>query len=192
MNQFSLFDERKAAQAAACLLHKAGGKLPLLKLMKLMYLAERLSIQRYGDTITGDDFVAMKNGPVLSMTLNHVNGLVKSAPDGWDKWIADRSEHMVALTDESMVRSPEADLLALSDTDLECLTETWDKFGHWDRWALVEYTHSDACPEWQDPGTSSRPIPHARVLKAVGYQPEAVEALTKRLHEQRYINAAFS
>ncbi len=44
MQDFSMFNERKAAQAAAYLLHKAGGKLPLLKLMKLMYLAERLSL----------------------------------------------------------------------------------------------------------------------------------------------------
>ncbi|HTH08426.1 MAG TPA: Panacea domain-containing protein, partial [Acidovorax sp.] len=64
------FNERKAAQAAACLLHKAGGSLSVLKLMKLMYLAERRSLKKYGDTITGDAFVSMPHGPVLSMTYN--------------------------------------------------------------------------------------------------------------------------
>ena len=192
MQDFSMFNERKAAQAAACLLHKAGGKLPLLKLMKLMYLAERLSMQRYGDTITGDSFVSMPHGPVLSMTYDHMNGALQSKEDGWDKWVSDRAENTVALRDESMIRTPEEDLLALSETDLECLGEIWSKFGHWDRWDLVNYTHSPACPEWEDPKGSSRPIPPARLLKAVGYKPEQVEVLTKRLHEQRYINAAFS
>ena len=41
-----LFDERRAAQAAAFLLYRAKGRLPLIKLVKLMYLAERLSLER--------------------------------------------------------------------------------------------------------------------------------------------------
>lgn len=191
MAEYTLFNERKAAQAAAFLLHKAGGRLPLLKLMTLLYLSERESLQKYGDTITGDTFIAMPNGPALSMTLNFINGFAKSSEGGWDTWVADRSEHMLELRDKSLVRSPEDDLLALSDTDLECLGQVWEKFGHWDRWKLVEYTHSEACPEWENPGNSSRPIPPARLLKAVGYGPAQVEALTKRLHEQRYVNAAF-
>ena len=191
MAEYTLFNERKAAQAAAFLLHKAGGRLPLLKLMKLLYLSERESLQKYGDTITGDTFISLPNGPALSMTLNFINGFAKSSEGGWDTWVADRSEHMVELRDKSLVRSPEDDLLALSETDLECLGQVWQKFGHWDRWKLVEYTHSEACPEWENPGNSSRPIPPARLLKAVGYGPAQVEALTKRLHEQRYVNAAF-
>ncbi len=191
MPNFSLFDERKAAQAAALFLHKAGGTLPLLKLMKLMYLAERLSLKRYGDTITGDAFSSMPHGPVLSMTLDHMNGALQSKDGGWGTWVADRADNSLALRDESMVRSPEEDLLALSDSDLECLNDVWTEFGHWDKYKLRDYTHSDACPEWTDPKGSSRPIPIARLLKAVGYGPEQVEALSKRLHEQRYINAAF-
>lgn len=191
MPNFSLFNERKAAQAAAFLLHKASGELPLLKLMKLLYLAERLSLKRYGDTITGDAFTSMPHGPVLSMTLDHMNGALQSKEGGWTTWIADRADNSLALRDTSMVRSPEEDLLALSDTDIECLSETWKEFGHWDKYKLRDYTHSDACPEWEDPKGSSRPIPISRLLKAVGYQPEQIEALNKRLHEQRYINAAF-
>ena len=182
MQNFSLFDERKAAQAAACLLHRAGGKLPLLKLMKLMYLAERLSLKRYGDTITGDAFVSMPHGPVLSMTYDHMNGALASEDGGWDTWVSDRADNAVALRDESMIRTPEDDLTALSDTDLECLNDVWNEFGHWDKFKLRDYTHSSACPEWEDPKGSSRPIPHGRLLKAVGYGPKQVEVLTRRLH----------
>lgn len=191
MQDFYLFDERKAAQAAACLLYKAKGRLHLLKLMKLMYLAERLSFQRYGDTITGDEFYSMQNGPVLSMTLNYLNGVAKSKANGWDSWIADCAAHKVALRNKNKIQRLEDDLVALSETDLECLIEVWKNFGHMSTDELVEYTHSDACPEWEDPGFSSRRIPIARLLKAVGYNPEQVETLTKRLHEQRYINKAF-
>lgn len=193
MATFSLFDERKAAQAAACLLHLAGGDLPLLKLVKLLYLSERLSLKRYGDTITGDSFYSLPHGPVLSATLDLMNGFTKSKEGGWETWVADRADNMLALRDVSMVRTPEDDLLALSDTDLECLSEVWTEFGHWDRWKLVEYTHSDACPEWEEPigAQRSRILPLTRILKAVGYSSEDVETLNRRLHEQRYVNAAF-
>ena len=47
--------EEKAAQAAALFLLKAGGPMPHLKLMKLLYIADRESYRRRGSPITGDD-----------------------------------------------------------------------------------------------------------------------------------------
>jgi hypothetical protein len=116
-----LFDERKAAAAAAYLLFRAGATLPLIKLVKLMYLAERLSFKRYGEPLTGDRLVSMPNGPVLSLTYEHINGSRPSGPGGWDAWIAARAGHQVALRDASKIRIPEQDLLRLSDSDLEVL-----------------------------------------------------------------------
>lgn len=69
-----LFDERKAAQMAAYFLMRAAGSLQVLKLMKLMYLAERLSFQQYGEGIVGDRLVSMPHGPVMSLTYSHMQG----------------------------------------------------------------------------------------------------------------------
>ena len=185
-----LFDERRAAQASAFLLHSAGGKLPLIKLVKLMYLAERLSLQRYGEPITGDRLVSMPHGPVLSRTYDFINGALPSQEGGWETWVADREGHMVTLRDPSMVRSPEQDLLRLSDSDLEVLGEIWQEFGHWDRWQLVQYTHSEACPEWEDPDGSSKPIAYETLFEKTGYTHEQAAALANRLLEQRELNDA--
>ena len=155
MDKYSLFNERKAAQAAAYLLCKAGGSLNVLKLVKLMYLAERESLRRYGETITGDALVSMRNGPVLSATLDHINGLVPSCQDGWDSLIDDRENHVVQLRNRDAIADPDEDLLALSECDAECLATVWDRFGHMSKWQLVDYTHSPECPEWEDPGTVS-------------------------------------
>lgn len=190
MSLAPLFDERRTAEAAAFLLYRGGGSLPLIKLVKLLYLAERLSLQRYGEPITGDKLVSMPHGPVLSMTYDHINGALPSIEGGWDTWIADRADNVVALRDESLIRSPEQDLLRLSDSDLEILGEIWTQFGHWDRWALVRYTHSDACPEWEDPDGSSKPIPYDFLFTKLGYSPEQSSALVERLAEQRQLNAA--
>lgn len=180
---YKLFNERKTAQAAAFLLYRAGGQLPLIKLMKLLYLAERQSLQKYGAPITGDKLVSMDNGPVLSMTLNHINGLALSCEGGWDTWISDRADHIVALRDASMIRSPVKDLLALSDSDLEVLEAVWIEFGHWERWELVRYTH-DKLPEWQDPQGSVLPITYESLFDALGFSQGQAGALISQLAVQ--------
>lgn len=187
-----LFDERRTAQAAAYFLYRAKKGLPLIKLVKLMYLAERLSLQRYGEPITGDKLVSMPHGPVLSRTYDHINGAVPSVEGGWESWIADRAEHEVGLRDEGMIESPEKDLMRLSDSDLEVLSEIWDQFGHWDRWDLVSYTHSAACPEWEDPDGSSLPIRYETLFEKLGYTVDQSQALSSRLTEQRQLNDALN
>lgn len=192
MSTTPLFDERKTAEAAAFLLFRAGGALPLIKLVKLLYLAERLSLKRYGEPLTGDHLVAMPNGPVLSMTYDHMNGALPSREGGWESWIADRAGHELALRDPSMLRTPEQDLLRLSDSDLEVLTEVWEQFGHWDRWRLVDYTHSAACPEWEDPDGSSRPISYELLFSKLGYSSDQAAALAERIKVQRALNASMN
>lgn len=187
----SLFDERRAAEAAAFLLHRAGGALPLIKLLKLLYLAERLSLQRYGEPLTGDRLVSMDHGPVLSRTYNHINGAVPSVEGGWETWVSDREGHGVALRDSSMIRSPEQDLRSLSESDLEVLSEVWKDFGHWGRWDLVKYTH-DHCPEWEDPAGSSKPISYERLFEALGYSEDETRELAERIAEQERISASFA
>lgn len=187
----TLYNERRAAQSAAFLLHRAGGSLPLIKLIKLLYLAERLSLRRYGEPLTGDRLVAMPHGPVLSQTYDRINGAVPSIEGGWDSWISDRAGHVVALRDPSKVRTPEQDLMALSESDLEVLAEIWSEFGHWDRWELVRYTH-EHLPEWRDPQGSSVPISYRTLFNAFGYSQEQVVALVARLTDQERLNASFN
>lgn len=183
-----LYSEVRAAQVAAFFLYKAGGRMSILKLMKLMYLAERLSLQKYGEPVTGDRLVSMPYGPVLSHTLNHINGLLASSKGGWDDWISDKENREVALYDPSMLRSPEQDLLALSESDLEVLNDIWEQFGHLSKWQLVDYTHSDDCPEWKDPGKSSYPITYIELFKAFDFSQNESKELSDRLEIQRCLN----
>lgn len=187
----TLFNEMRTAQAAAFLLHRAGGRLPVLKLMKLMYLAERESLRVFGEPISGDKLVSMPQGPVLSVTYNLMNGSVFSAEGGWETWMEDRAGHEVALRDPSMIRSPDLDLQALSDGDLEVLNDIWNRFGHLSKYELRDYTHSGMCPEWEDPHGSSRPIPMGRLFKALGYSDDGIKSAIAHLKEQEQVTGAF-
>ena len=82
------FNEAKATQAAACLLKLRGGQMSYLKLVKLLYLADREALLRWDRPITTDRYVSMDNGPVLSRVLNLINGSYESTTGIWlvDSW----------------------------------------------------------------------------------------------------------
>lgn len=174
------------------MLSQAGGRMSLLSLTKLLYLAERESFKRYAEPLTGDVPVSMQHGPVLSKTLNLMNGFADEA-SVWDRWISDREGRIVALRDPAMVQDCERDLDALSRADLDVLRDVWGEFGglHADPWALVRYCHQH-CHEWEDPGLSSFEIPLVRLLRAVGYGEGAVEAASEQLAERVGLQCAFA
>jgi uncharacterized phage-associated protein len=177
------FSEQRASEVAAYFLHRAAGSLPILKLMKLMYLAERESYRRFGEPLTGDTLCSMDHGPILSTTLNHVNGLIDSQPNGWDSWIKDHENRMVSLQDQR--DGSDENLLHLSDADIDVLRSVWSDFGHMTGSQLRNYTHRE-CGEWEDPNGSSTMIPPARLLRCVGYSQAVAQELVERLtvHQQ--------
>src|SRR4051794_10494791 len=60
------FDERKATEATSLLLMLRGNRMHYMKLIKLLYLADREALLRWGRPITTDTFVSMDYGPVVS------------------------------------------------------------------------------------------------------------------------------
>ena len=182
-----MFNERKVAQMAAFLLSKGGNRYAHLKLMKLLYLADRQSMDTFGFPISGDSPFSMPHGPVLSKTLYLIDGVVESQPDGWDCWVSDKENHEVSLR-QSFTRN---DLDELSDTDIDVLESVWQKFGHMGKWEIRDYTH-DNCSEWIDPNGSSTPIPARRIFKALGKSDEEANELSAHLETQGSFSRLFA
>lgn len=186
----NLFNEKKAAQAAAFFLFQARQPMSVLKLMKLLYLAERRSFERHGSPMIGDRLVSMPHGPVLSVTYNHMSGELESTEGGWDSWIADRAGHDLDLRDRAALKDT-ADLLELSDADVEILTEVWGQFGRMSQWELRDWTH-DNCPEWKDPEGSMIPMKLEELFAALKYSPEQTREAMERLEGESAVTAAFA
>jgi uncharacterized phage-associated protein len=176
------FNPCKAGQVAAFFVSKEGGLLNVVKLIKLIYLANRAFMAAYDEPMFMDRFVSMPLGPVNSRTYECVN----AGAQGWDEFISDKANHDVGLARDV---SSESDLDELSEADLEVLADTWKKFGHMDQWQLVKYTH-DSCPEWEDPYGSSSPIPYARIFKFLG--KERPNRLDEKIIENRRIAAVLA
>lgn len=185
MDNIFLFDEKKLTQSAVFFLYKAQGRLDILKLMKLLYLAERTSFQKFHRPLIGDSLVSMKNGPVLSITLNFINGEVRNQ-NFWNEWISDRANHEVGLKDPSLIRD-EDDLLELSNNDIRLLNAVWDEFGHLGRWELVDWTH-EYCAEWNNPGTSMIPIQYDQLFNALNIDAQLSQHIIEDMETEIRLN----
>jgi len=182
------YNEKIAAQVAAYFIYREGGRLNIMKLIKLMYLAERESLKQYGEPITGDELVSMNYGPVMSVTLDHINGAIPSVADGWDSWINDIANRCVS---SSVDGDPVDSLDELSDADIDILIGVYKKFGSMSQFQLSDYTHQ-YCAEWEHPHGSSSPIPYTRLLKNTGYSPETAAVINQRIEEQTDISNILS
>ena len=160
------FDERKAAQAASVLLKLHGGRMPYIKLIKLLYLADRETLIERGTPITGDRFVSMEYGPVLSHVLDLIKEPNPAEDSVWHSYVA-RERFDAVLSG-----SPESN--HLSEYDEGVLEGIFASHGCLKEWDVVARTH--ALPEWTDPGRTSIPIEPDDILRYAGYSDEEVEA----------------
>ena len=167
------FREDKVTQAAAVFLRLRGGAMSYMKLLKLLYLADREALLRWGRPITCDAYVSMRNGPVLSRTYDLISeGVPPECPSPWRQCISPPESYSVRLLQDCST-----DLL--SDAEEGLLNEIFQRFGGWDRWKLVDYCHT--LPEWTDPGDSALPIGYAEVLKAAGKTEAEAAAIIEEL-----------
>lgn len=178
------YREDKATQAAALLLKLANGKLNHLKLIKLLYFAERQAILNWGRPITFDWCYSLEHGPVLSFTLNKIND--NKPPNDtsyWHQYISERVGHEVSLIIEAPTDQ-------LSRAEEELLKKIWKDFGHMDEWTIRDYSHK--LPEWQDPEGSRLPIEIRDILLSEGHSEEDVKEVLEALKAEEYAESLLS
>jgi len=171
------FNEARATQAAAYLLKLRGGRMKYIKLIKLLYLADRKAFVERGRTITTDCYVSMEHGPVLSITLNLIQGTHRQTNYTWSSTISTVEDWDVKLNE------PDAEIRVdeLSLADIETLDAIYAQFGHWNRWRLIdEVMHK--LPEWRDPGNSMIPIPYRDILEASDLSPNEQALIAEQLN----------
>jgi len=129
-----------------------------LKLVKLLYLADREALLRWGRPITTDRYVSMDKGPVVS----RIYSLISEEPQPGSESFWRRHITNVPDWDVQLSVDPSDDELSLIEEEL--LSEIFRMHGHKNRWRLVEETHN--LPEWIDPFGSSMPIEYRDILRA--------------------------
>ncbi|MDP2983144.1 MAG: Panacea domain-containing protein [Candidatus Latescibacter sp.] len=156
-----VFKFDKAIQAVAYLLRREPSReMNYMRLLKILYIADRESIKLTGRPITGDRVIAMKQGPVLGNILDLIKGIHLRSPE-WSMFIQ-RDEYKIRLIAETGLPN-------LSRFDILTLERVAEEHRSLDEWDLVEFTHN--FPEWRknDPGDSKmKKIPFPDIFEALG------------------------
>jgi uncharacterized phage-associated protein len=163
------FDIQKAAQAAHFFVVRAGGEMEILRLVKLLYLADRHSLERRRVPIVGGTYWSLKHGPVTSEVLDLINDGTREGNSAWERLISDRADHRVAAAPWPVPYD------ALSASELGLLAEVWERFGGKGKWDLVEWTHRH-CEEWSDPRGGRAEISARRLAESFAWRPAEVDA----------------
>jgi len=167
------FNETKATQAAARLLRLRGGTMSYVKLVKLLYLADREALIRWGRPVTTDCYISIDNGPVVSRIYDLIRN--EPAPNSlkiWRRFISAPEDFEVCL-----LADPGSG--ELSPAEGQLIDEVFAQHGHDSRWAVVDYTHS--LPEWIHPDGGALPIEYCDILKTAHKSEAEISAIEEEL-----------
>jgi len=137
------FDLRKATQALNWLAVKSNGRINKMKALKLIYLADRYHLRKYGRLITNDSYFAMDYGPVPS----GVKDLAEASDFLGDDEQAYSNKYIQPVNQYTLESLAEPDYSVFSDSDIEALSFVWESFGNLEKFELSELTHK--YPEWK-------------------------------------------
>ena len=160
-------DREKLYQSVGYLIEKHGGRLNYMKLIKLLYIADREMINQTGYPITGDHYCSMKNGPVLSNLYDLIRGKAFGAEQ--TSWNA-----LFKTDGYNLTRSHESawelgDLTPREISILDCVSE---KFRDHTQFQLRDHLHQKQLfpeVEWEESGSTSRPLPVDSIRHALGF-----------------------
>lgn len=168
-----LFNEAKATQAAARLLRLRGGRMSYNKLVKLLYLADREVLIRWGRPITTDHYLSLDDGPVVSRIYDLIrNEPLPNSVKIWGKFISDPEDYEVRL-----LADPGSG--ELSPAEQQLLDEVFGQHGQDSRWAIVDYTYG--LPEWTHPDGGALPIEYRDILSAAHKTEAEISAIEEEL-----------
>jgi len=137
------FNYKKAVQAVNFFALKNGGDVNKLKVIKLIFFADRYHLRKYGRLITNDEYFAMDHGPVGSAVKD-----IAELSEFLDLKESSYASEFIEVPNRYNVKSLEDfDSSVFSESDLEALTFAWNKFGQYDQFALRDITHE--YPEWK-------------------------------------------
>lgn len=144
-----------------------------MKLLKLLYIADRESIREEGAPITGDNAIAMQHGPVLSGVYSIISDCkISLGPKSWNRFFSVDGYDLV------MHEHPGNDEMCPYHT--EKLRDVFERYKHLDPFALNDVTHKFA--EWVNNrhGGCSCAIQLEDIVRAVGREDDLDYILQER------------
>jgi uncharacterized phage-associated protein len=167
------FRSKKAAQAAGYFVHRNMPKIDKMKLIKLLYLAERESIEKRGRPMFFDQYFSMKDGLICSSALNGINGQLDHLI--WSSYILKTDRKTIKPVGPLTPKDQDQ----VSKSDLDILDDVQKKFGHMTASQIRHWTHQN-CTEYQKVLMGRRPISYRDIYAALKFDdPDKMAELVK-------------
>lgn len=133
----------------------------LYKTLKVLYVADKLHLSRYGRFIYGETYARLPLGPVPQSAYD----VVRSVTEPWRRTKFGREKVLEALDRKGTTLIPkrEPDVLELSKSDVECLDEAIAELRDLGINRIKEKTHDSA---WEATA-SGRNIPVELIVEAL-------------------------
>jgi uncharacterized phage-associated protein len=161
------FNAAKITEAAQSFLKMEGGKMEVLKLVKLLYLSEREALGERGSPIFGGRYFSLPHGPITSEGLNLMDGEgLKGDQAVWDSAISPRDGNWLAIVSDQNFES-------LSRSETEIIERIYGQHGHLSAWELRCWCHKNI-PEYEELDRGRLPITLKEIGLAVDFSPEAL------------------
>lgn len=155
-----MFSSKKVLQEIVYLLKLNGNQMPLIKLIKELYLIDRLSISERETSVSGDYFFSMNHGPILSFTFNMLRDITRS---GWRDYLqAVESGHY--FPDISIIAKQIGEDL-LSEKEKGYISRISEEFFNYSSSEIADFTYR--LPECNYQEGSSKEIKFADIMTAL-------------------------
>jgi uncharacterized phage-associated protein len=161
------FDREKATEVILYLASKA--TVPnIYGICKLLYLADKTHLSKYGRFIFGDNYVAMRAGGTPSNAYDLLKEVRKNPTS------------VLRVEDNFVVALREPDLDYLSQSDIECLDQVIEEYGEPSDWTKMRDACHDAAWQkaWDNRGIHrSRPISVESIVQLFDNSDELIDYL---------------
>lgn len=176
---YTEFNERKTVQAVLYITSQLKRN-DFHKIFKILYFSDRDHLATYGRPITGDNYIAMEDGPVPSKLYD----IFKSVRgDGYFKDDGRFSQYFNVESWDLIKRNLDPDLRALSKTDLSFLQENIQKYGEMSWEEIREKSHDYA---WSSTALN-RAISMDKLITEAGEDESFIEYARQQANLQKLV-----
>ncbi len=106
--------------------------------VKMFYYADKYHLERYGRQVTGDNYIAMKNGPVPSGAYDEIKNVARGSE------LSNHASNIFSVRGNAInsISSPNLDLF--SESEIECFDEAIKVNGSKSFGEIMNETHDEA------------------------------------------------
>jgi hypothetical protein len=180
------FDEKKATQVTALLLTLNNNELNYTKLIKLLYVLDRVALKRFDWPVIGDEHYSLEKGPILSKVLNLIKQTVIFSfierGKYWHKFIK-KSGYNIQLKE-----TPDFDEISLREKEL--IKEMDEFFKNYSYQQMIDYCH--ILPEYVNPnkvGEKRIDLSYEEILIKIDKTPYEISTICENAELSRIVNS---